>query len=352
MSFSYFVDNKRKTLEDFIIYYLKEKENFIENFYFYQDLIKRLQKFIPSGKLLRGLFVLLIKDIYNQNFDQDTFNTAAAMELVQSALLIHDDMMDNDYTRRGYRTIFAQYEDYGRKNKVIEPKHYGYSMGLCAGDTTFFLAFELITKINNQKLSQEIARLFVQEIQLVSAAQMTDMDYGLQTQEQTVEEIKKLYVRKTSGYSFSLPFLLGATLANASTKDKKLLNKIGENVGIAFQIKDDEIKLFGSKDEVGTDIGSDIRENKKTFIRALLMKKSSEEDKNKLNKIFGNKDLTNDEISFVSDCINKYKIIEDVEVEINNLKTGATELVKKLSIKQSGKDTLNEMIEYMANRTK
>lgn len=352
MSFVNFIKNERKTIESFILDYLEKKTSCFEDFYFYQDLIKRLGKFIPSGKLLRGLFILLIKDIYEKNVDDDTLNTAAAMELVQSALLIHDDMMDNDYTRRGYRTIFAQYEDYGKENEVTDPKHYGYSMGLCAGDTTFFFAFELITKIKDQAICQEIARLFVQEIQLVSAAQMTDMDYGLQTQEQTVEEIKKLYVRKTSGYSFSLPFLLGATLANAGSEDKSLLNKIGENIGIAFQIKDDEIKLLGSKDEVGTDIGSDIRENKKTFIRALLMKKASEEDKNKLNKIFGNKDLTNDEISFVGDCLNKYRVIEDVEVEINNLKTEATELVKKLSIKQSGKDMLNEMIEYMVNRTK
>lgn len=118
---------------------------------------------------------------------------------------------------------------------------------------------------------------------------MTDMHYGLSNEEPTLEEIKNMYLQKTARYSFSLPFVLGASFSQAPQNDTKKLLQLGEYVGLCFQLKDDQLKLIGSEKEVGTDIGSDVRENKKTLIRYWLFHNSNSSEKQNLSMIFGKK---------------------------------------------------------------
>lgn len=347
MTFYDFIDHKRPLLKDYILSFLKKKKN-PDALYFYNDLLERLSIFVPQGKLLRGIFVLLIADLYSQNNikDDEVLPIAGAMEIVQSAFLIHDDMMDKDRIRRGQPTIFAQYEEEAQKQEIPDAYHYGQSMGLCVGDLAFFLAFELISKTECYPLIQT----FVQEIERVSAAQMTDIHYGLSSDEPTLRNIRSMYMHKTAHYSFSLPFCLGAMKTNAPKKDIENLRLLGEYIGIAFQIKDDEIKLLGSADEVGTDIGSDIRENKKTLIRAWLFQKAENKDKQKLKTLFGNKKITHNEIDFVRNCLYKYNIPAAIEHEIQRLTKRADTLIQQLHLSESDKYMLMDVKNYVISR--
>lgn len=111
--------------------------------------------------MLRGLFLILIANIYNPKLNKTAIlPLAASIELIQSALLIHDDIMDNDRLRRGDPTIFAQYEQFALSKKITQPTHYGQSMGICVGDMTYFLSFELMNMIDNKNKSAQISFFF------------------------------------------------------------------------------------------------------------------------------------------------------------------------------------------------
>lgn len=356
MPFRSFVHTNRPLLAKHIISFLEEKKTQSHGLFFYEDLLDKLIAFAPKGKLLRGMFVLFVANQYRgtkkQHNTEDDLHIAAAMELVQSALLIHDDIMDKDTIRRGEKTVFAQYEDRAQEQKIEDPNHYGESMGLCAGDTAFFFAFELISRIQRQDVFQELVRIFIQEIQMVSAAQMADMHYGLSSDEPSLRDIRIMYIRKTARYSFSLPFILGSIHGDAPKQDKDLLSRLGEYVGVVFQIKDDEIKLFGSEEEVGTDIGSDIRENKKTLIRAWLMERASESDRDQLQTIFGNNNLTSHQIDYVRKALYKYDIPAYIEQETNRLTKKAYEIISSLSMSEDGKILLQALVKYVVSRRK
>jgi geranylgeranyl diphosphate synthase type I len=355
MSFKPYVQTHRPRLKKHILSFLKKKKDTAYNLPFYKDVFDRLGQFIPRGKMLRGLFILLVAELYGSK-DRDSTShmpVAAAMEIVQSAFLIHDDIMDKDRLRRGEKTIYAQYEDKALHEQIPDALHYGQSMGLCVGDLAFFLAFELLTHVPESVPHHDrIIRTFVHEVESVSAAQMTDVHFGLSSDEPTLREIRTMYLRKTARYSFSLPFVLGALLAEAPEKDIKHLDRLGEYIGIAFQIRDDEIKLLGSADEVGTDIGSDIRENKKTLLRAWLLQQANRSDKQALRGIFGNTNLTDEDIVFVRSCIQKYDIPSNIEQEAYRLTKRAHSLVDTLSIAEDKKEILREVVGYVVSRKK
>lgn len=358
MTFHSFIQTTRPLLQSYILSFLQKKKN-LSTLYFYNDLLERLCQFIPQGKMLRGLFVLLIAHLYKDTIldhIQDSekkdplLAAAGAMEIIQSAFLIHDDMMDKDRIRRGSPTIFAQYEDHARTANISEPYHYGQSMGLCVGDLAFFLAFELISNLPSSSHRTQLIHTFIQEVQMVSAAQMTDMHYGLSSDEPTTDEIRTMYLHKTARYSFSLPFSLGALLSAAPKEDIEHLRLIGEYIGIAFQIKDDEIKMMGSEKEVGTDIGSDIRENKKTLIRAWLLEKANNKDKQKLLGLFGNKEITEKDITYVQSCLHTYGILAYIQEETEQLTKKAHTLIEKLHLEKKGTQRLKDMIAYVVSR--
>ena len=113
------------------------------------DLCTRLRDFTALGKMLRGKLVVLSYLMYSDSLDDAVLDAAAAIELFHSSLLIHDDIIDNDLLRRGYPTLFAQYQKLGEENYFIEPSSFGLSMGICAGDVGFMLSFDMLSRLND-----------------------------------------------------------------------------------------------------------------------------------------------------------------------------------------------------------
>ncbi len=104
---------------------------------------------------------------------------AAALEIFHSALLIHDDIMDNDRLRRGFRTIFAQYENLGTRGRAGDPERFGRSMGLCAGDVGFFIATDIVARLPLEaERRTALQALLARELAYVGLAQMQDVTFG------------------------------------------------------------------------------------------------------------------------------------------------------------------------------
>src|SRR6185437_3870747 len=124
----------------------------------------------------------------------------------------------------------------------------------------------------------------------------------------TQEEIEQVYRYKTARYTFSLPLMLGALLAQKDATIIQQLENFGEKIGTLFQLKDDDISLFGKEETTGKPEGSDIRENKKTLHRHYLFQYASSEEKQQLQTLFGKQNLTKNDIAYVRELFNTLHI--------------------------------------------
>ncbi|TFG59724.1 MAG: polyprenyl synthetase family protein, partial [Spirochaetales bacterium] len=110
------------------------------------DLIDRLFRFTAEGKMLRGALACLGYDLFRNSADDSMISLGAAIELFQSALLIHDDIMDRDVSRRGKPSLFYHYQQKALNENLSDAFHAGESLAICAGDAAFFLAYEILGK--------------------------------------------------------------------------------------------------------------------------------------------------------------------------------------------------------------
>jgi geranylgeranyl diphosphate synthase, type I len=295
------------------------------------DAIRRLKKFVPSGKMLRGRLVLLGYEIYggSEKNERAALNAAAAMELFHSGLLIHDDIMDHDAMRRGAPAFHLQYKESGE------------AMGMCAGDLTFFLGYELTTP--------ELLQLFSRELQMVGIAQMEDLFLG-KSPDPGKDTILKMYRYKTGRYTFTLPLTAGALLAGKDDIDK-VLKSLCDDLGILYQLKDDEIGLLGSTAETGKTEGSDIRENKKTLIRFYLFKHAPEKDTQRLQKIFGAPRVLPAELAYVRKLAKEYAL-PLLQKEIAQFAEHAAVNIENLAVSENYRNVFCELLRRGLSRKK
>ena len=217
--------------------------------------LKRLSK---GGKRVRGILIK-IGQLLNGVDNNSYLSLATAFEIFQTAVLIHDDIIDEADERRGLPTITK-----------LNEGHNGISKAICIGDLGFFLPYIIInetdfsaeTKFKLEKyFTETLFNTVIGEIIDVELP-LKDFDYHLKMED---KEIYDIYVNKTSWYTFTGPLLLGAISADMDDKRLKTIIDIGINLGIAFQIKDDLLGLYSTNNEMGKTL-NDIKENKQTII--------------------------------------------------------------------------------------
>ena len=213
-----------------------------------------------GGKRLRPFIVLESYKLFSCSNDiEKALPYACALELIQTYSLIHDDLpcMDNDDFRRGKPTCH---------------KVYGEDMALLAGDSLLTYAFELIAE--NEKVSDKSARLATACLAKyagfagMAGGQMVDLNS--EGKIKSYNELKKMHSLKTAAL-IKCALVLGY-LAYTDTPNEEIIKDLelyGENVGIAFQIKDDILNVEGDAEIIGKDVGNDERSGKSTFVRLL-----------------------------------------------------------------------------------
>ena len=269
------------------------------------DMCRRLAEFAVKGKLIRGSLVGVGARSGRLASPEDVTATGVAMELFQTALLVHDDIMDRDTERRGGASIHHQYETRAIQEGLRDPNHYGCALGMCVGDVAFFAAFEALSRLAADPASvREVLRLFAAELAAVGVAQAQDvrngaLGIGADAPGLEVADVERLYLYKTGRYTFSLPLCAGALLAGASPGIRASLERTGEALGVVFQIKDDEIGLFGDPDHTGKPAGSDVREGKKTIYYLELMRLAGAEERRRAASIFGAEEASPEDVETI-----------------------------------------------------
>lgn len=317
------------------------------------DSYERLIEFAVKGKMIRGSLFLLTCELFGEELDSSHYNIAVGLELFHSALLIHDDIMDNDYIRRGSKTLFAQYEEVAKKHTQRDARHFGDSMAICLGDNSLFLAFSAIgaTKFS-ETIKMELLQYFAKEAQIVGFGQMQDVFLTNILTEPDEKDIFSVYRYKTARYTFSLPMGLGAIVSGKQKKVRDELELLGENIGLIFQIRDDELRYFYIEEIIGKTVGSDIREDTKTIFRYYLFQRATNEELKKLNNIFGNPDAEKADFIYVYELMKQKNIFEDIKKKVDTYHANASKLINDLDSNSDYKKILHSLVQYVYQRTK
>lgn len=198
-------------------------------------------------------------------------HASVAVELLQTGLIIHDDIIDRSVERRAGPTMHLLWERYFhearyRARYASEPKHFGLSMAVLMGDIASALAYETLVRANfSLEHKLRAVHTFSEVIYRVAFGELLDVDLGMRPLETlSEEEIVTVYKLKTAGYTTEGPLHLGAVLGGASAHHLAVLSEYAAPLGIAFQMQDDLLGMFGSRDEIGKDEGSDLLEAKRT----------------------------------------------------------------------------------------
>ncbi len=351
----HYVQDQKGRITSFLKVFLGKKEKECEGVnHWGRDLCGRLYSTLIEGKMIRGGLVFLSYEMFGGENEEDALKIAAAMELFQTAFLIHDDIMDRDTVRRNQPSLFYQYRNQGMEKGLTDSAyHFGESMGICAGDIGFFFGFEILSELKSEKsIYSKLLSLYSKELSFVVLGQMQDIYLSNIRQEAGEKEILGLYRYKTARYTFSLPLLAGAILAFAEDKTLSHLERLGEDLGIIFQIKDDELGLFGSEQQIGKPIGADLKEGKMTLAFFYLLQQCGPEERQKLEGLLGKEDISPSEIEMVKAMMESKGVREKIKIVLENYVSSARESIKALSgISLKYREMLEELLEYNIKRT-
>ncbi|MEI7604169.1 MAG: polyprenyl synthetase family protein [bacterium] len=146
--------------------------------------------------------------------------------------------------------------------------------------------------------------------------------------------------------------MLGGLLAGKNIEEMKKIEEVGELLGLVFQIKDNELSIFASEEELGKKVGIDIIENKKTHYRELLYQKSSIEEKEFLNKTFGDENLTFDSIMKVREMMINKGVREELQNKMNDIVIKSKNILTDIEFNPNSKEVLISFMDYLLYRTK
>ncbi|MFW6214984.1 MAG: polyprenyl synthetase family protein [Alkalispirochaetaceae bacterium] len=324
-----------------------------------RDAIDRLRGYMEGGKMIRGALVFLGEELFQDSRGENASRIAAAMELLQAFLLIHDDIMDRDDLRRGRPSMHAQYRALatgeGRALRLGsgEETHLAEALAICVGDISAFLAVELTAAIEvPEAVRRRILALLSREIVRTGVAQMQDVYNGYVRGEVEKANILSVYTYKTGRYTFSLPLMLGALLAGRGEEEVlTTLGEIGERLGRIFQIRDDQLGLFGTAEEIGKPVGSDVSEDKKTVVRALLFEAANPEERSELQGYFGSPDIGENEIARIRQIAEERGVLSRLREEIAREDDAVRRAIASLSLRARGEELLIELSEFNRRRS-
>lgn len=235
------------------------------------ELIDTLRRNAAGGKRLRPQMVLAAYETLG-GVDLDVASrVAAAYELLHTALIVHDDVIDRDFVRRGRPNVSGRYRDIATTAGISLPlaEHRGMSVAVIAGDLALAGAYRLVHECGADDLTRgRLVELLDDAVSASAAGEYADVDFSLQPTMPTVDEVAEMERLKTAWYSFEAPLQAGAVLAGAPLGTIDALGAVGRNIGIAYQIVDDVLGVFGEEDVTGKSAIGDLREGKRTVLIA------------------------------------------------------------------------------------
>lgn len=289
-------------------------------------------------KHLRGSFVNYGAMLGEKQADESVWNAALGIEIIHAGLLMHDDFMDQDATRRMGSATHKYYQ-----NKLNNNLHYGESMAVTVGDALLFIGAELISSAGNQEALRRALR------GITNTAYGQAYDVTLEAfRNWTEEDVIVLHQAKTAIYTYKNPLVIGALLARI--KDQRvfeLLHDYSMDGGVAFQLQDDILGVFGTPEKTGKSADSDLKQGKCT----LLVLKAF--DRPEVKKVWGDMNASRADLDLAKKAIIDCGSLDYNRQLAKDYATKAAKTANKLrdlSLNFEAIDYIQGIAEYMVER--
>ena len=317
----------------------------------YGTLLQTIREYSATGgKRLRPYLVLLMYVGYGGHDYDRIVPVATAWELLHTALLIHDDIIDRDDTRHGQPNVFGRYKQLYANFAADDVSHYAMSTALQAGDLLIASAGKMILESDISDAQKVvITKLINEAIFLVGGGELLDTETALQPMHKT--DARKIALQKTASYTFELPMISGAVLAGASQHEVTTLTQIGTKLGMAYQMIDDVLGVFGETAQTGKTTDGDIRERKHTVLIQETHKRLAITEQKELEQLYDIKrQLDENDINRVRELITQSGARDVVMNEVKDLTTQAESLIASLSITEEVRTILLQLVAKLVKR--
>lgn len=295
-----------------------------------------------GGKRIRGALVTVGYALTGGEETKEILPVAVAFEIFQTAILAHDDVIDKSELRRGKPSLYV----------ALGGGHYGMSQTISIGDLGFFLATQLLADRDFPPERKNKALAFFASImQRTAAGEILDV-YSPTRDSFTEDDILSIIKLKTSPYSIIGPLSVGAILGGGSDELLGTISEFGENLGIAYQIHDDVLGIFGEEETLGKSIVSDITEGKSTHLFFYAKEHANEEQRHLLHEIYGKPDITEEQVETIQRIFKDTGAFDHASKLVKDYSEKACNLIPRLTSDEKQQALLLDIAKFLIERKK
>ena len=287
-----------------------------------------------GGKRIRPVLCLMACELYDDRLEK-AVQPALALEIFHNFTLLHDDIMDNAEKRRNMDCVHIKWDE---------------NVAILSGDAMQLLSYQILNQLPEKHL-KECLTLFTQTAIEVCEGQQFDMDFEKQ-EHATIEEYLEM-IRLKTAVLIATSLKLGAIVGEASKDEANLLYQFGIETGLAFQLKDDLLDVYGDPLTFGKKIGGDILCNKKTFLLIHALEKADKSTFDKLQSWLEKTDFVPEEkIKAVTEIFDKLGIKDSCLQEIEKHQKLAFEYLDQINVPTIRKEPLAKLANELMDRKK
>ena len=285
-----------------------------------------------GGKRVRPVLMLLAYNLYKEDPER-ILMPACALETYHNYTLLHDDLLDNADVRRGVPTVHRKWDA---------------NTAILSGDSRRVLAYHRMLQCDADK-QPEVMSLFTETALEIGEGQQYDMEF--ENRDDVTEELYIEMIRLKTSVLLACAMKIGGILAGASAEDADNLYKFGEQVGLAFQLQDDLLDVYGDPKVFGKAVGGDITCNKKTYMLINAFQRANSEQRAELDRWVSAKDIDRQEkVAAVTEIYNQIGIRQICEEKINYYFEESKKYLAKINVADERKQTLLQYTAEMMKR--
>ena len=285
-----------------------------------------------GGKRMRPVLVLISTELFGGNVLK-ALNAAIGIELFHNFTLMHDDIMDKAPLRRGNPTVHVKWNE---------------SAAILSGDVMFVEAYKLMIKVEDSIL-RKVLDIFSDTASGVCQGQQADMNFEKRADVGLGEYIEMIRLKTAVLLAGSMQ--IGAIIGGAKQEQADLLYEFGENLGLAFQLQDDILDVYGDPEKFGKQVGGDILADKKTFLLIKARELAIGETASELDKWLNNSDvLPENKVNAITTIYNSIGVRKLAEAEMENYVLKALNALDKIAVDNTRKELLRGFAEHLLIR--
>lgn len=301
---------------------------------------------LRPAKRIRGAFVYYGYMLGNGVVDERIWKAAMAVELVHTALLMHDDVMDQDEIRRGALTTHKFFEG--------DDPHYGESMAYTVGDAVLTIGYQLLLDSGfEDTLTIAAERKLLRGITNTAWGQAYDNTLEKLRSEWVEDDVMAVHKAKTAIYTYENPLYIGAILAGLKGEVFEVLTDYSMDGGVSFQLQDDILGIYGNPEKTGKSANSDLLQGKGTMMIQKAFELGNGDEKLTIEKVWGKRKASIEDIEAAKAAIKSsgsYDYSNKVSRDLAAKAAKAADRLRELNLNKEAIDFIQGIAQYMVER--